>query len=93
VNAIQHLWATLATLLPEAQYQHLRQQYDADAARDQHHTHWRTWKRRETEALATIHAGTIEPLHPDTIRLAKQKLYRARTWLDAHPTWQPEAPQ
>ncbi|MEI7537192.1 MAG: hypothetical protein WCJ76_08265 [Comamonadaceae bacterium] len=90
MNAQHKLWAKLAELLPD-QHQALKYEYQGDLAIDRKHSVYRTWLRREQEALATLSLTESEPLYPSIKAAAQTKLARAQAWLAAHSDWQPES--
>jgi hypothetical protein len=87
VNALQHLWARLEGLLSADEIARMKRQYAEDAARDQQRSKYRTWLRREQEALATLHQCQLEPMYPGTKEAAERKLQRAQGWLTKHQDW------
>jgi hypothetical protein len=87
-NAHQRLWRRLATMIPVEQYDWLLEQHKQDLARDRRHSQYRTWQRREREALYIVR--TVDDIdYPDTVKRAKERLPGIQAWLREHASWNP----
>ncbi|NTV62580.1 MAG: hypothetical protein HGA65_03455 [Oscillochloris sp.] len=89
MNAHQRLWKRLATMIPVEHYEWLLEQHREDLARDRRHSQYRTWQRREREALSALH-GYDRIDYPGLLDRAREKYERAAAWLAKHADWNPD---
>lgn len=79
----------LAELMPPEEYAALEAAYKQDQARAQQYSHYRTWARRERQALK--HLKCCDELdNPELLRQVTERLERAQRWLATHASWNPD---